>query len=82
VLFVRADNHDIISISTSSAVFHPLSAKEMAARLRGSKPNRARGRSFFALVGRLVKWLAIIVVIVVALIGFRGWKVQRDAKRF
>jgi hypothetical protein len=76
------DNHDIISVSTSSAVYHPLSAKEMAARLRGSKPGRSRGRGFFATIGKLVKWLAIIIVLVVAVIGFRGWKVQRDAKRF
>ncbi|KAM0750162.1 hypothetical protein T439DRAFT_302090 [Meredithblackwellia eburnea MCA 4105] len=71
------DAHDIISITTSNVVYHPPAPASSKPPSRG-----VPGLAFFSFLGRLLKWVFLIVLVVVGVMAFRGWKVKRDLKRF
>jgi len=77
-----SDEHDIVAISTSNAVYHEPTAAERLSRARGDSNRTAVGFGFFAALFRLLKWLVFIVLVVVAVMAVRSWKVRRDSKRF
>ncbi|GAA99123.1 uncharacterized protein L969DRAFT_621617 [Mixia osmundae IAM 14324] len=74
-----SDDHDIVSVSAYNALYHSPSAN---APKRSRRSSSSAGSKFLRFVTTLIKWLAILVVIGVAAIAFRGWKTQRNNKRF
>ena len=90
-----ADEHDIVSVSTSNVVYHEESVAERSARLqagrrsglsmgacRFSNATDRAGFGFFGLVFRLLKWLVVLVIIGVGVMAFRTWTAKRNSKRF
>jgi mannose-binding lectin 2 len=45
-------------------------------------PRAIPGLAFFSFLAGLLKWLVLVVIVVVAVIVFRGWKAKKDQKRF
>lgn len=49
-----------------------------------NKPPRRNipGIAFFSYLGSLLKWVFLIVLVVVGVMAFRGWKAKQSLKRF
>ncbi|GAA6036842.1 hypothetical protein JCM8097_006308 [Rhodosporidiobolus ruineniae] len=73
-----SDNHDIISISTSNVAYHPAAPSNNVPPPRRGVPGASFFRGFFS----ALKWVFLLVIVVVAVITFRGRRAARDAKRF
>jgi len=82
-----ADEHDIISISTHNAVWHEPTGKEPSKKrgIRGRNRGGSSSSGASAIGGflyALIKWLFLAVILVIAVIVFRGYRMKKSAKRF
>ena len=91
-----SDDHDIISVSTSNAVYHEETASDRARRKQNERKARlSMGFGFFSpsfplflvlmssdLVFRIIKWIALLVLIGVGVMAARSFTAKRNAKRF
>lgn len=79
-----ADDHDIISVSAYNAVWHapvPGAKKKKRQLYKSSSGSRSTG-GIGTFLYNLIKWLFLLVLVVVAVIVFRGYRSKRSAKRF
>jgi mannose-binding lectin 2 len=72
-----ADDHDILQVSAANVVYHPPAPGQKRRTSKGTI-----GFGFFSFLFFILKWLAVLVVVVLAALAFRTWNGQRQAKRF